>query len=104
MFTGKVPTEGTKMNKNRAAIVLGVVAALATMVAGANSQGKKEGDAAHKIVHFGDLKWTPIINGGDLASVSGGSNVGGAPVVVRLRCVGGAQVPAQWRPNGENVT
>jgi anti-sigma factor ChrR (cupin superfamily) len=104
MFTAKVPTEGTKMNQNRVAIVLAVAAALAAMVAGVNSQEKKEGDAVHKIVHYGDLKWTPIIKGCDLASVSGDSNVEGAPFVVRLRCVDGAKIPAHWHPTDENVT
>jgi anti-sigma factor ChrR (cupin superfamily) len=104
MFTAKVPTEGTKMNQNRVAIVLAVAAALAAMVAGVNSQEKKEGDAAHKIVHYGDLKWTPIIKGCDLASVSGNSDVEGAPFVVRLRCVDGAKIPAHWHPTDENVT
>jgi anti-sigma factor ChrR (cupin superfamily) len=104
MFTGKVPVEGTQMNKNRVAIVLAAVAALAAMVVGANSQEKKESDAAHKIVHYGDLKWTPIIKGCDLAPVSGDSDVEGAPFVVRLRCVDGAKIPAHWHPTDENVT
>jgi hypothetical protein len=104
MFTAKVPTEGTQMNKNRAAIVCAVVATLAAMVTGANGQEKKEGDAAHKIVHYGDLKWTPIIKGCDLASVSGDSEAEGTPFVVRLRCVDGAKIPAHWHPTDENVT
>jgi anti-sigma factor ChrR (cupin superfamily) len=104
MFTAKVRTEGTKMNKNRVAIAWAVVAALAAMVTGASSQEKKESDAAHKIVHFGDLKWTPIIKGCDLASVSGDSDVEGAPFVVRLRCADGAKIPAHWHPTDENVT
>jgi hypothetical protein len=104
MFTPKVPTEGTTMNKNRAAIAWAVVAALATMAAGANSQEKKEGDAAHKIVHYGDLKWTPIMKGCDLAPVSGDSSVEGASFVLRIRCVDGAKIPAHWHPTDENVT
>lgn len=104
MLTSKVPTEGTQMNKNRVAIVLAVVAALAAMVTGANGQEKKESDAAHKIVHFGDLKWTPIIKGCDLAPVSGNSDVEGAPFVVRIRCIDGAKIPAHWHPTDENAT
>jgi anti-sigma factor ChrR (cupin superfamily) len=104
MFTAKVPTEGTKMNKNRVAIVWAVVAALAAMVAAANSQEKKEGDAAHKIVHYGDLKWTPIIKGCDLAPVSGDSSVEGASFVLRIRCADGIKVPAHWHPTDENLT
>jgi quercetin dioxygenase-like cupin family protein len=104
MFTAKVPTEGTKMNKNRVAIVWAVVAALAAMVGAANSQEKKEGDAAHKIVHYGDLKWTPIIKGCDLAPVSGDSSVEGATFVLRIRCVDGAKIPAHWHPTDEYLT
>ena len=92
------------MNKNRAAIAWAVVAALAAMAAGANSQEKKEGDAAHKIVHYGDLKWTPIMKGCDLAPVSGDSSVEGASFVLRIRCVDGAKIPAHWHPTDENVT
>jgi hypothetical protein len=92
------------MNKNRVAIVWAMVAALVAMVAGANSQEKKEGDAAHKIVHYGDLKWTPIIKGCDLASVSGDFNAEGTPFVLRLRCADGAKIPAHWHPTDENVT
>jgi quercetin dioxygenase-like cupin family protein len=104
MFTAKVPTEGTKMNRDRAAIFWAVVAALAAMVATGNSQEKKEGDAAHKIVHYGELKWTPIIKGCDLAAVSGDSNAEGAPFVLRIRCADGTRVPAHWHPTDENLT
>ena len=68
------------------------------------SQEKKESDSAHKIVHFGDLKWTPIIKGCDLAPVSGDPDAEGAPFVLRLRCVDGAKIPAHWHPTDENVT
>src|SRR4029077_3489325 len=77
------------------------VAALGTAV---YSQEKKEGAEAHKIVRFGDLKWTPIIKGCDLAAVSGDPNADGAPFVVRLRCADGAKIPAHWHPTDENVT
>jgi len=52
-----------------------------------NSQpGEKEGAAPPKILHFGDLKWTPIFKGCDLAAVAGdpnaeGNAVRGAPSV-----------------------
>jgi hypothetical protein len=77
------------------------VAGLGTAVYG---QEKKEGAEAHKIVHFGDLKWTPIMKGCDLAPVSGDPNAEGAPFVLRLRCVDGAKIPAHWHPTDENVT
>jgi anti-sigma factor ChrR (cupin superfamily) len=92
------------MKKNAIRSFLVVVAAFALLTAGVYSQEKKESGAAHKIVHFGDLKWTPIIKGCDLASVSGDSGVEGAPFVVRLRCVDGAKIPAHWHPTDENVT
>jgi len=77
------------------------IAAMATAV---YSQEKKEGAEAHKIVHFGDLKWTPIIKGCDLAPVSGDSNTEGAPFVLRIRCADGIKVPAHWHPTDEHLT
>jgi anti-sigma factor ChrR (cupin superfamily) len=68
------------------------------------SQEKKDSPAAPKIMHYGDLKWTPIIKGCDLASVAGDSDVEGAPFVMRLRCVDGAKIPAHWHPTDENAT
>jgi quercetin dioxygenase-like cupin family protein len=104
IFAGNVPTEGTFMKKNTIRGFCVVLIAFALLTAGAYSQEKKESGAAHKIVHFGDLKWTPIIKGCDLASVSGDSDVEGAPFVVRLRCEDGAKIPAHWHPTDENVT
>jgi ChrR Cupin-like domain len=69
------------------------------------SQEKKEPAASvHKIVHFGDLKWTPIIKGCDMAPVDGDPNSDSAPFVIRLRCADGAKIPAHWHPTDENVT
>jgi len=48
------------MKMNRLAIVCAGVIGLAAIATGVYSQEKKEGGDAHKIVHFGDLKWTPI--------------------------------------------
>jgi hypothetical protein len=104
IFAENVPTEGTFMKKNTIRSFCVVVTAFALLTSGVYSQEKKESGAAHKIVHFGDLKWTPIIKGCDLASVSGDSDVEGAPFVVRLRCVDGAKIPAHWHPTDENVT
>ena len=56
------------------------------------------------MVHFGDLKWTPIIKGCDLAPVSGDPNADGPPFVLRLRCADGAKIPAHWHPTDEKVT
>src|SRR6266704_859983 len=65
---------------------------------------KKESTEAHKIVHFGDLKWTPIIKGCELAPVAGDMNAEGAPFVLRLRCADGTKIPAHWHRTDENVT
>jgi len=92
------------MRKNRVAIVWAVAAALAAMVAVASSQEKKEAEAAHKMVHYGDLKWTPIIKGCDIATVEGDFNVEGQPFVIRFRCADGAKTPAHWHPTDEYVT
>jgi len=81
-----------------------MVSALAVFAAASYSQEKKEGDSAHKIVRYGDLKWTGIIKGCDLAPVSGDPNAEGAPFVLRLRCVDGAKIPAHWHPTDEHVT
>jgi quercetin dioxygenase-like cupin family protein len=81
-----------------------IAAFIVVLAAGAYSQDKETGGTAHKIVHFGDLKWTPIIRGCDLASVSGDPNAEGTPFVVRLRCADGAKIPAHWHPTDENVT
>ena len=73
-----------------------------TMVS--NGQEKSAASATHKIVHFGDLKWTPIMKGCDLAAVDGDPNGEGTPFVVRLRCSEGIKIPAHWHPTDENVT
>jgi anti-sigma factor ChrR (cupin superfamily) len=67
------------------------------------SQDKKD-SSMRKIVHFGDLKWTPIIKGCDLAPVEGDPNAEGAPFVIRIRCADGSKIPAHWHPTDENVT
>jgi len=69
------------------------------------AQPRKEGrHGAHRIVHFGDLKWTPIRKGCDLAPVSGDFNAEGQPFVLRIRCADGTKIPAHWHPGDESVT
>jgi len=77
--------------------------ALAVFAAASYGQEKKETDASHKIVRFGDLKWTPILKGCDLAPVSGDPNADGS-FVIRIRCADGSRIPAHWHPTDENVT
>jgi len=90
-----------KIAVGRACVAL-VGAAL--LVPAMHGQEKKDNPEPPKIMHFGDLKWTPIIKGCDLATVSGDPSADGAPFVVRLRCVDGAKIPAHWHPTDENVT
>jgi anti-sigma factor ChrR (cupin superfamily) len=92
------------MKKNTIRSFCVVVAAFALLTAGVYSQEKKESGATHKIVHFGDLKWTPINKGCELAPVSGDFNAEGAPFVLRIRCADGIKVPAHWHPTDENLT
>jgi len=68
------------------------------------SQGNKEGDSAHKIVRSGDLKWTPIIKGCEIAVVDGNPDTEGQPFVVRFHCTDGAKTPPHWHPSDENLT
>ncbi len=90
-----------KIRMRSVCVALIGIAALATAL---YSQEKKEGAEARKIVHFGDLKWTPIMKGCDLAPVSGDANVEGAPFVLRIRCADGIKLPAHWHPTDEHLT
>jgi hypothetical protein len=92
------------MKKIRPGNVCASLIVLAAVVTGVHSQDKKENTESHKIVHFGDLKWTPIQKGCDLAPVSGDPSAEGAPFVLRIRCLDGVKVPAHWHPMDENLT
>ena len=92
------------MKKHRVGITSVALLGIAVLAMAVHGQAKKEGAEAHKIVHYGDLKWTPILKGFDLAPVSGDPNAEGTPFVVRIRCVDGAKIPAHWHPADENVT
>jgi anti-sigma factor ChrR (cupin superfamily) len=90
-----------KIGVGRVCVALISAAVLVTVIHG---QEKKDSPASPKIMHFGDLKWTPIIKGCDLATVAGDPSAEGTPFVVRIRCVDGAKIPAHWHPTDENVT
>lgn len=92
------------MKRKRANGICLLVSAAAILAVGANSQEKKESEAPHKIVRYGDLKWTPIIKGCDIATVEGDFNVEGQPFVIRFRCADGAKTPPHWHPTDEYVT
>jgi quercetin dioxygenase-like cupin family protein len=92
------------MRKNRlgsiCAALIGILL-FATMI---HSQEMKAGAEAHKIVHSGDLKWTPIIKGCEIATVAGDPNAEGSQFVIRFKCADGAKVPAHWHPTDEYLT
>ncbi|SRR6266849_3718760 len=92
------------MKENRVSGICLLVSAIAILTVGAKSQEKKESDAAHKIVHFGHLKWVPIMKGCDLAPVAGDFNAEGTQFVLRIRCADGTKIPAHWHPTDENLT
>lgn len=92
------------MKMNRIAVMCAGVFGLAALAAAVYSQEKKEAGDAHKIVHYGDLKWTPIMKGCELAAVSGDPSAEGAPFVLRIRCADGTKIPAHWHPADENLT
>jgi quercetin dioxygenase-like cupin family protein len=100
------PTNGGSfVKKDHVICVCAMIAAFAVAsVERGQGQDKKDASGAHKIVHFGDLKWTPIIKGCDVAPVDGDMNAEGSPFVLRIRCSDGAKVPAHWHPTDENVT
>src|SRR5256884_8693693 len=92
------------MRKTVVAKSLVVFLSIAAPAMAAFSQERKESSEAHKIVRFGDLKWTPIIKGCDLAPVALDMNAEAAPFVLRSRCTDGSKIPAHWHPTDENVT
>jgi anti-sigma factor ChrR (cupin superfamily) len=92
------------MKKIRAGSVCVALIGAAVLAAAVYSQEKKDTPAPPKIMHFGDLKWTPIMKGCDLATVAGDASAEGTPFVVRIRCVDGAKIPAHWHPTDENLT
>jgi quercetin dioxygenase-like cupin family protein len=81
-----------------------MIAAAAVCTASTYSQEKKMSGEAHKIVHSGDLKWTPIIKGCEIATVAGDPSAEGTQFVIRFRCADGAKVPAHWHPTDEYLT
>ena len=92
------------MKKIRVRSVCVALIGAAALTAAVYGQEKKDSPAPPKIVHFGDLKWTPIFKGCDLATVAGDPSAEGTPFVVRLRCIDGAKIPAHWHPTDENAT
>jgi len=92
------------MNKNFFRSVCVVASAVVVFAAASYSQEKKASEEAHKIVRSGDLKWTPIIKGCELAVVDGNPDAEGQPFVLRFHCADGAKTPPHWHPTDENIT
>jgi hypothetical protein len=94
-----------RMKKPGRAVSVALACAVCLVAVGVRGQEKKENAAPeHKIIHYGDLKWTPIMKGSDFAVVSGDPSKEGDPFVIRIRCVDGAKIPPHWHPTDENVT
>jgi len=85
-------------------VLCSVLAAVLPFAVATKGQEKTESASGHKIVHSGNLQWTPIIKGCDLAAVNGDPNAEGTPFVIRIRCKAGSKIPAHWHPTDENVT
>ena len=93
--------------KSRGGMVLGAAAIFAVLVVVLSLAGQTKKEAAapsHPIVHYSDLKWTPIMKNTDFAVVSGDPNAAGGLYVIRIRCTDGTKIPPHWHPEDENVT
>jgi hypothetical protein len=103
-LNGCGPKEEISMNKSRALCIGALLVALFAYGALAYSQEKSGAAESHMIIGVGDLKWSAIIRGCQLAPVSGDPGADGTEFVLRIRCVDGAKIPAHWHPTDENVT
>jgi anti-sigma factor ChrR (cupin superfamily) len=92
------------MNNNFVKTACVVSLALVVVAAPGTAKEKEAGDSTHKIVHTGDLKWTPIIKGCEIALVEGNLDAEGQPFVARFHCSDGAKTPPHWHPTDENIT
>jgi quercetin dioxygenase-like cupin family protein len=101
---GQSPMEGPRMNKRLLASVCLIMTVSAVFAATSYGQEKQKNNSAHKIVHYGDLKWTPIIKGCEIAVVEGNPDAEGQPFVARFHCTDGAKTPPHWHPTDENLT
>ena len=80
------------------------VALLVALAGLGYSQEIKPADSTHKIVRSGNLKWTPIIKGCEIAVIEGNLDSEGQPFVARFHCSDGAKTPPHWHPTDENLT
>jgi hypothetical protein len=69
------------MNNSLVQTTCVVSLALVAFAVPSRSQERKAGDPLHEIVHSGDLKWTPIIKGCEIALVEENLDAEGKPFV-----------------------
>jgi hypothetical protein len=50
------------------------------------------------------LEWRSILDGADIAVITGNPEIAGLPYVVRFRTLRDIAVPAHWHPEDENIT
>ncbi len=53
-------------------------------------------NAAYKIVHYGDLKWSPALPGVEVAVLDGDPEAPGQPYAILLKCADGAESKPHW--------
>src|SRR5260370_34326295 len=87
------------MKKIRIASLCVALIGAAALAAAIYGQEKKDPPAPPKILHFGDLKWTPPIKGCDLAAVAGRPHPGGTPFGGGPRPVDRARIPGHLHPH-----
>jgi hypothetical protein len=72
------------------------VALLVALAGLGYSQEIKPADSTHKIVRSGNLKWTPIIKGCEIAVIEGNLDSEGQPFVARFHCNGIGPFKVNW--------
>jgi hypothetical protein len=50
------------------------------------------------------LKWSPVLDGAEMAVVSGNPQASGEPFIIRFRTVREIRVPPHWHLTDENIT
>ena len=90
--------------KTRILVLVAIAGLIPLAASSLSGQAGKAAAPAHKIIHPSELKWTPIIQGSDMAVVAGDPDKEGEPFVIRIRQAAGANVPPHWHPQDEYLT
>ena len=88
-------------------IVFAIVATVSMVYAQAGKAPSKGASAAkqeHGATMPGDLKWTTIMPGAEMAVIDGDPNKTGGVFTLRLRTADGTKIPPHWHPTDEKVT